>query len=243
MGNCLGHLSSDGPPTLTNTTVQLNARVTIGGDAVRLRFDNAYGKAPSNRARLRRLRAGERWWCRARTSPCCLRAARRPRSRRRQCPQRSVGLSVLAMQDLAVSLYLPDADVQATSTRSDTTLYVATPNGGDHAAVEGADPFSASITTMPLLKSIDVRSASASGAIVAFGDSITDGTCRPSTRTTDGWTGCRCGSPRHRPARRAQAVVNEGIGGNTLTSEGFSRRPTARPARSPRARRAVAHRA
>src|SRR5688572_19540747 len=32
-------------PSLTNTTVRLNARVTIGGDAVRLRFDNTYGKS------------------------------------------------------------------------------------------------------------------------------------------------------------------------------------------------------
>src|SRR5262245_45797289 len=30
---------------LSHTTVRLNARVTIGGDAVRLRLDNSYGKS------------------------------------------------------------------------------------------------------------------------------------------------------------------------------------------------------
>ena len=167
-------------PTLTNTTVRLNARVTIGGDAVRLRFDNTYGKSAIKIGRAYvGLRARGALVVPGSNKPVLFAG-----SETATIPgggsvlSDPVGLSVLAMQDLAVSLYLPDADVQASQhSGAMTTSYVATPNGGDHAAVEGADPFSATITTMPLLKSIDVRSASASGAIVAFGDSITDGTC------------------------------------------------------------------
>jgi lysophospholipase L1-like esterase len=70
---------------------------------------------------------------------------------------------------------------------------------------------------MPLLKAIDVRSSTAAGAIVAFGDSITDGTCT----TVDGhdrWEDLLAVRLRFEGGRDF-AVVNEGIGGNTLTGE------------------------
>src|SRR5687767_2603664 len=35
-----------GSGLVSNTTLRLIARVTIGGDAVRIRLDNTYGKAP-----------------------------------------------------------------------------------------------------------------------------------------------------------------------------------------------------
>jgi lysophospholipase L1-like esterase len=68
---------------------------------------------------------------------------------------------------------------------------------------------------MPWLKAVDVRAAAPTTAIVAFGDSITDGTCT----TLDGhdrWEDVVAqrlalqGSSSH-------SVVNEGIGGNTVT--------------------------
>jgi serine/threonine-protein kinase len=73
------------------------------------------------------------------------------------------------------------------------------------------------------VKSVDVLSSTSTGAIVAFGDSITDGTCS----TLDGhdrWedvlamrlafdASSRGSADAHR------AVVNEGIGGNTITRE------------------------
>ena len=50
------------------------------------------------------------------------------------------------------------------------------------------------------------------------------------TRTTGGWTGCRCGSALDSARRDAhKAVVNEGIGGNTLTSEGLQPPPDSSP--------------
>ncbi len=220
-------------PSLTNTTVRLNARVTIGGDAVRLRFDNTYGKSAIKIGRAYvGLRARGALVVPGSNKPVLFAG-----SETATIPgggsvlSDPVGLSVLAMQDLAVSLYLPDADVQASQhSGAMTTSYVATPNGGDHAAVEGADPFSATITTMPLLKSIDVRSASASGAIVAFGDSITDGTCS-TLDAHDRWVDWLSVRLRLDIARRDvhKAVVNEGIGGNTLTSEGLQPPPDSTP--------------
>ena len=85
---------------------------------------------------------------------------------------------------------------------------------------------------------------SSTGAIVAFGDSITDGTC--STVDAPRSMGRRAGGapgasmpPSRGSADAHKAVVNEGIGGNTITREqspAAARQPS-RP-RAARARRA-----
>jgi lysophospholipase L1-like esterase len=218
---------------LSNTTVRLNARVTAAGDAVRLRFDNTYGKSAVRIGRAYvGLRARGAQVVPGSNTPVMF-GGRETTSVAGGGSVLSdpVGLSVLAMQDLAVSLYLPDADVQASQhSGAMTTSYLAAPHGGDHAAAEGADPFSATFTTMPLLKSIDVRSASTPGAIVAFGDSITDGTCS-TLDAHDRWVDWLAVRLRLDPARRDvhKAVVNEGIGGNTLTSEGLQPPPDSTP--------------
>src|SRR5207237_8578800 len=69
--------------------------------------------------------------------------------------------------------------------------------------------------TMFWLRSIDVRPVSPATAIVAFGDSITDGTCS-TLDAHDRWEDV--------VAQRlalvspvSRSVVNEGIGGNTVT--------------------------
>jgi lysophospholipase L1-like esterase len=79
------------------------------------------------------------------------------------------------------------------------------------------------------LKSIDVLSSTSSGAIVAFGDSITDGSCT-TLDAHDRWQDwlavrlaldakSRGGSAAHK------AVVNEGIGGNIVLGEQLSPPP------------------
>jgi lysophospholipase L1-like esterase len=218
---------------LSNTTVRLIARVTIGGDAVRLRFDNTYGKSA---IRIGRAYVG----LRARGPQVVAGSNRRvlfAGSETTAIPAGGtvqsdpVALSVLALQDLAVSLYLPDAGIQASQhTGALTTSYAAPPNGGDQAAAEGAEPFAATLTTMPLLKAIDVSSTSAPGAIVAFGDSITDGTCS-TLDAHDRWVDWLSVRLRLESARRDghKAVVNEGIGGNTLTSAGLQPPPDSTP--------------
>ena len=216
---------------LTNTTVRLNARVTIGGDAVRIRLDNAYGKSA---VRIGRAYVGVR----AR-GPVLIPGSNKPAlfngSETATIPAggtvRSdpIVMNVLAMQDLAVSLYIPDADVlvQPAHRRNGDVIRR---DRGDHAAMEGGDPFTATLTTMPLLKAIDVSSRTAPGAIVAFGDSITDGTCS-TLDAHDRWVDWLSVRLRLDSARRDahKAVVNEGIGGNTLTSEGLQPPPDSTP--------------
>jgi lysophospholipase L1-like esterase len=98
-------------------------------------------------------------------------------------------------------------------------------------ADESRTPFTNQTTSMLVLKAVDVRSASARGAIVAFGDSITDGTCS----TVDGhdrwvdWLSVRLDLDSRGRASDRKAVVNEGIGGNTVTREGLQPPPDSTP--------------
>jgi lysophospholipase L1-like esterase len=226
-----------GSTALSNTTVRLIARTTIGGDAVRIRIDNTYGTDP--------LRIGKAY-VGIRTRGAALAAGSNrpvlvggketftvaPGGTVRSDP---VQLKVLARQDLAVSLYVPGDKVQMSQhSGAVVTSYLGAPGGGDRAAVESNEPFSGTTTAMPWLKAIDVRSSSAGGSIVAFGDSITDGTCTTvdANERWEDWVSIRLGLEDDRlGGRNAQkAIVNEGIGGNTLTREGLQPPPDSAPA-------------
>jgi hypothetical protein len=125
-------------------------------------------------------------------------------------------LKVDAQEDIAVSVYIPGADVPSSQHNGAKVTSFATDNGaGDLTASESGAPFKTQITTMPWLKAIDVRAATPTTAIVAFGDSITDGTCT----TLDGhdrWEDVVAQRLALQDTVR-HSVVNEGIGGNTVT--------------------------
>ena len=89
-----------------------------------------------------------------------------------------VALHVDALQDVAVSLFVPDADVQPSQhNNAQVTSYLTDNGAGNQSASEDGKPFGGKTTAMLWLKSIDVSAAPRTGTIVAFGDSITDGTC------------------------------------------------------------------
>jgi len=54
---------------------------------------------------------------------------------------------------------------------------VTAAGSGDSTADETRTPFTGTTTSVYWLKSIDVLSTRSTSAVVAFGDSITDGTC------------------------------------------------------------------
>ena len=225
-----------GTTEIRNTTVRLIARTSIAGDAVRIRLDNTYGKTPLRvgaahvgvRSRGPALAAGS-------NRPILFSGASSvtvpPGGSVRSDP---VQLRVMALQDLAVSIHVPDANVeQSQHTNAVVTSYLAAPDAGDLSRAESGDAFKEPIRSMPWLKAIDVLSASAGGAIVMFGDSITDGTCA----TVDAydrwgdWLAVRLSldDDRHGGRNVQKAVVNEGIGGNTVTREGLQPPPDSTP--------------
>jgi lysophospholipase L1-like esterase len=225
-----------GTSSISNTTVRLIARVTVGGDALRLRLDNAYGTAP---LKIASVYVGVR----ARGAALVPGSNRRARFAGAESvtvpPGGSVrsdpvDLRVMARQDLAVSLFVPEAGVQPSQhSGALVTSYLAPADAGDHAAKETDEAFKATMTTMPWLKAIDARSASSTGVIVAFGDSITDGTCTTvdAYERWEDWLAVRLALDADRRNRKDvhKAVVNEGIGGNTVTREGLQPPPDSTP--------------
>ena len=115
--------------------------------------------------------------------------------------------------DLAVSLFLPAQPIRQLSIHNsaEQTSYVIPGNLVSAKTLEAPKE----IESWPFLKAIDVKSSGNSAAIVAFGDSITDG--NRSTRNANArWPDVL--------ARRLQAnkktaqisVLNQGIGGNRV---------------------------
>jgi lysophospholipase L1-like esterase len=124
-----------------------------------------------------------------------------------------VSIKLSALSDVAVSLFIPDQPVQQLSVHNfaDQTNYSVTGNVVSVEKLETPKTYA----SWPILKGIDVKGSADSGAIVTFGDSITDGAL--STRDANArWPDVL--------ARRLQAdkktanlgIINEGIGGNRV---------------------------
>jgi lysophospholipase L1-like esterase len=208
---------------VSNATVRLVARVTAPGDAFRLRFDNTFGTVPVT---FGKVSAGPRQSANnpASISPGLLMPvtfggqSSVTIAAGGSVTSDPIPLAVDAQEDLAVSIYLPGADVAASQhSGAHATSFVTENGAGDLTASESGTAFKARITTMPWLKAIDVHVTAPTTAVVAFGDSITDGTCT----TLDGhdrWEDVVAqrlalqGTVRH-------SIVNEGIGGNTVTRD------------------------
>jgi len=213
-----------GPPTAAsalafgNQTLRLIAHASIGGARLRVRLSNEMGTTPlqigaawvgvaSSNANLvagtnRQLRFGGRTGATVAAGAPLL--------------SDPVDLAVPAQSDLAVSLYLP-GNVTATTVHDAAfqTSYVSAT--GDYAGAATL-PVARSLYSWPFLTEIDVDGAGASGALVAIGDSQTDG-ARSSGSANKRWTDWL--------ARRLQAespflqvgVVNRGISGNRLLGD------------------------
>src|SRR5206468_6802479 len=207
-----------GEAKITNATVRMIARVTIPGDSVRIRLDNTFGTAPVTfgsvtvgpRIQGAAIAAGlnKPVTFGGKTS-VTIPAAGSVRSD-------AVAFRVDAQQDLAVSLFVNGANVAPSQHgNAVVTSYLTANDAGDQTSSEDGKPFTGKTTSMLWLKSIDVRPASPATAIVAFGDSITDGTCT-TLDAHDRWEDVLA----QRLALMgpfSRSVVNEGIGGNTVT--------------------------
>lgn len=222
-----------GMTAVTNATVRMIARATVSGDAVRLRLDNTYGTSPlaigtayvGHRIQGATLAEGSNRQVFFRRSPSIAIPAGG------SVESDEVAIDVLAQTDLAVSLYIPEQNVRPSQHGgAQVTSYVTASGSGDLTADEAAKAFTGTTTSMLWVKAIDVSSSTSTGAIVAFGDSITDGTCS----TLDGhdrWEDLLAVrlvlNDKDNGAHKA--VLNEGIGGNTITREHLQPPPDSPP--------------
>jgi len=144
-----------------------------------------------------------------------------------------VGLRIKPFQDLAVSVFVPQAvryPDEHLATRQ--TSYLSSPGSGDQAAQVSASAFTHTTTGIYstgwyFLDGMDVLAPGSTGAVVAFGDSITDGyqatRSGPEQLATINTNGRYPDDLARRliAARIPLSVLNAGIGGNQLLRSGL----------------------
>ncbi|MBP2707006.1 SGNH/GDSL hydrolase family protein [Microbispora sp. RL4-1S] len=201
---------------LGGQTVRMVARTAVGGDGMRIRLSNVFGAAPVS---IRHVHAGIQAY-----GPEILPGTNRPVTFGGHASVtvpagRAVWSDPIPGRfpggaDVVVSMFLPSTVREITGhERAYATTYLSGP--GDHAASESADGFTYTSTQWYFLDRIAVQAPAAVHSVVAFGDSLTDGT----GQTVDAnrrWTDYL----RHRVAGLSAAhrvsVVNAGIAGNRL---------------------------
>lgn len=139
-----------------------------------------------------------------------------------------VRLSVRAFGDLAVSLNVSGpSPVSGHRVFAYGTSYATAPGAGDRTGNLGGEGFNREIFSWPYLTDVEVRAPGATGAVVAFGDSLTEGF--PGAMNAH-LTYPELLARRLARARRDLSVLNAGISGDGLVirSRGGSRlRPAA----------------
>ncbi|MFJ1970210.1 GDSL-type esterase/lipase family protein [Streptomyces sp. NPDC087903] len=208
------HASYD--PGTSEVTVRIPVHVSAGGSSVRIRLTNGFTTEPVTIGHATvGLRAGGS-------------AVRAPRELRfggksevtlpadGQVASDALRLSVPARTDLVVSLYFPGRLTHISQHwYGQQTIYWTADGGGDHAGDAAGSAFTRTDSTFPFLTGVDVGGGHTGGAVVALGDSITDGAASTSNANRR-W-------PDYLAARLSgctttAGVLNEGISGNRVTA-------------------------
>lgn len=122
----------------------------------------------------------------------------------------------LAGRKLAISLHVAGQSGPMTwHAKALTTSYVTAPGAGDAAAAEeGDDAFRYATASWYFLDAVDMDAPAGTRLVVAFGDSITDGTAS-TLNGDDRWPDVLARRLRAQYGSRV-VVVNQGIGGNRI---------------------------
>lgn len=136
-----------------------------------------------------------------------------------------VSLAVPEDGDLLVSVYTPEPSGPVTYHQvANQTSYLS--GSGDHAAEEAGDAFAEEVSFWPYVSGVDVEGG-ATGAVVTFGDSITDG--NNSTRNANRrWPDYLADRLIARPGPTKLAVLNAGVSSNRLLNSTWNPNALAR---------------
>jgi lysophospholipase L1-like esterase len=199
---------------INGQTVRQIVHTSLGGNRLRVRFSNAYGASPLviGSAHVAISTGG------ASISRRTDRILKFNGSPSIAIPpgalavSDAVALDVEAFDNLAVSLYLPDSVAAATQhSVGQQTNYISTP--GDFT---GANTFAATTTqSYYFLTGVEVSASRRGRAIVALGESITDG-FGSTPDTNQRWTNLLAERLQCDPRTSRLAVLNAGISGNRV---------------------------
>ncbi len=126
-------------------------------------------------------------------------------------------LAVKPRSDLAVSIFLPAQTISTLTVHQDAleTNYMASGDVVGQASLPNPQP----LHTWPFLKGVEARVSDRAGAVVCFGDSITDG-AKSTPDTNSRWPDVLAARLQTSRGHHELAVLNEGIGGNRLLLDG-----------------------
>ncbi len=201
-------------------TVRLAVRSTAGGHRVRIRLDNTFAAEPVTIGAASVALRGTGAATHGSAVPLTF-GGRSDVSipAGGQVYSDPVDLLLPPQTDALVSLYLPDPVYAAPlHYAAGDTSYLGEPGGGDLTLDTTGAPFTGRLYQWPFLTGIEV--ADGPGAVVAFGDSITDGV----RSTRDGharWPDVLSARLHARADLPHPGVLNLGISGNHVVSDAY----------------------
>jgi lysophospholipase L1-like esterase len=213
---------------MQDATLRQVVRLSVGGRTLRVRFSNAFGTQALVIDAAHIARSADK--ASARITPGTDRALSFDGRPSISIPPGAdylsdpVALDAAALSSLTVSIHLPVAPAGQTGHPGSraTSYYVH----GDHTADLDL-PGAGKVDHWYQLTGVEVAAAPAAATIVAFGDSITDGH-GATTNGDDRWPDILAARLQASPATRHLAVVNVGIGGNHLLTDGLGPNALAR---------------
>ncbi len=203
----------------TNQTYRGVVHTTIGGRAIRIRLANTFGSQPITFdavfAGLQKDGASLVFGSNHAVTFGGAKSITLPEGS--DALSDEIPLAVTAQQNVSISLFTSKPTGPATSHRSALqTNYVS--GTGNFAAEESSEPFSKTTGSWFFLAELDVLAfREAAGAIVALGDSITDGSSSRSD-AYERWTDFLARRLVANSPRQTFSVLNAGIGGNRVLS-------------------------
>jgi lysophospholipase L1-like esterase len=203
-----------------NYSIRSVVHASIGGRALRIRLSNAYGTEPLVFGHVTVARAA------GPATPTALSGTVRDVTFGGRASitvpaggdvlSDPVGLAVPTAADLLVTTYVPTPSGPVTyhPDAQQTSFYTT---DGDHAGDESGAAYTQTTSVWHYITEVDVLAPGAYGAVIAFGDSITDG-AQSTWGANHRW-------PDYLAARLARhgnrwGVLNAGIGGNRLLLDG-----------------------
>ncbi len=206
------------PATLKDQTVRMIAHASLGGRRVRVSLANALEK-PTLRVGAAHIALRATGAAIVPGSDRALTFGGRPSTvvpPGTMVVSDPIDLTVPALTDLAISVYLPEATGLPTVHPDGMhTAYITSGNTTGSASLT-AD---ATTTAYLWLASVDVLAPAEAGAVVVFGDSITDGV--GATPDSDRAWPSLLAATLAAGGSGARSVVNAGLSGNRLLRPGF----------------------
>jgi lysophospholipase L1-like esterase len=214
-----------GPSSFSNQTIRQVVRISAGGERVRIRFSNEYGAKPLRIGAARVAVLNADGASQGEAKPVLFAGGAStvipPGSPFLSDP---IDLPVKALASLAISVYFPE----------DTGPCTCHAVGAQTAQISDTGDFTATAFTpkqtmqsRAFLSGVEVESRAQAKAVVVLGDSISDGVgSTPDTNRR--WPDRLAERLAARDGRRGWGVVNMGISGNRVLSDGAGESALAR---------------